>query len=102
MRRLTQSCGRRAFSHAQVIHNLEGWADDKPNNCVINAAPLLPGVAVDPTLVVRNVTLRNIASEGATLCAMRIAVEMTYHDLLIENLAIDAWNGLGAVRPLWF
>ena len=26
-----------------VIHNLMGWTDDKGNNCVINASPLIPG-----------------------------------------------------------
>ena len=78
-----------------VVHNLMGWADDKGNNCVINAAPLIPGFAVNPALVLDDVVLRNIRSEGATLCAFRLAVEMTWRSLLVENLAIDGWNDLG-------
>jgi hypothetical protein len=78
-----------------IIHNLMGWSDDKGNNGVINAAPLIPGFAVNPTFELGDFVLRNIVSEGATLCALRLAVEMTYRSLVVENLAIDEWNQLG-------
>ena len=78
-----------------VVHNLMGWSDDKPNNCVVNAATLIPGFSVNPKLELGTFVLRNIVSEGATLCAIRLAVEMTYQSLVVENLAIDGWNQLG-------
>ena len=79
-----------------VIHNLQGWADAKTNNCVVNAAGLIPGFSVDAHKTLRDVVLRGITSEGQTLCAVRLAVEMRYLGLTLQDLAVDAWNGLGA------
>lgn len=78
-----------------VVHNLMGWSDDKGNNCVINASPLIPGFPANANLNLDNFSMKNIRSEGATLCGLRLAVEMTYKSFLLENFAVDAWNDLG-------
>ena len=56
----------------------------------------LKGFPVNSTLVLDHFVLRNIVSEGATLCGLRLAVEMKYRSFLLENFAVDSWNDLGA------
>lgn len=79
-----------------VIHNR--MHRDSHNSCIINSARHYrepdSRTLADPTERVTDVFIENIRSEGRNLCAMRLYALSSWENIHIENVWIEAWNGL--------
>ncbi len=83
-----------------IIHNRMYWQYPKDNTCIISASTFIdqPVDAIEKEEWVNremhNVSIKNIRSEGANLCAMRLNALNKWRNINIENLSIDAWNDM--------
>lgn len=81
-----------------VIHNRMYWQDVKYNTCILNSSSHWEDMdatnMADPSQTVANMRFENITVEGMTNCEIRIYAMASTSNIDVQNLKIEAWNGL--------
>lgn len=85
-------------SNTSVIHNRMAWMDEKYNTCILNSSSHWEDMGAtdrgNTRTSITNVRFSGIRVEGATSCAIRVSALSNTSHVVVEDLAIDAWNDL--------